>query len=331
LPEQLFSENPEEVLKSAETLTRPEYLFRVVLEILGLRSHDFLSLLCTLISLLLISAMLHRLHELVPGQSSEGVALVLRLCIYTLLVWQGISMLSQLTSYYQGLSTLTVGLIPMMGTLYAMGGNITRAAAGEEIMMIFLSVCEFVTATATPAVCGICLSLSMMDVFGGGLQIKLAPVAGFIKKWYTVLLGFVMFLLGLALSTRSMLAGGADSLSMKGVKYAVGQMIPIVGGAVSGTLGNISTGLGLIRKITGISGIILVGLLLLPTLIQLLLFRMCYQMASTAAAMLGCDSEGKLLGEMGSLYGYMAAAASICASVCVLALGIFSATAAAFA
>jgi hypothetical protein len=43
-------------------------------------------------------------------------------------------------------------------------------------------------------------------------------------------------------------------------------------------------------------------------------------LAATVAAMLACDGEAKLLSEMASLHGYLAAAASICAVVFVIAL-----------
>lgn len=38
--------------------------------------------------------------------------------------------------------------------------------------------------------------------------------------------------------------------------------------------------------------------------------------------MLACDGEAKLLGDMASLYGYLAAAVSVCSVTFVLALGL---------
>jgi hypothetical protein len=80
----------------------------------------------------------------------------------------------------------------------------------------------------------------------------------------------------------------------------------------------------LLRGATGICGVILVALLLLPTLVHLLLFRGMLNLAKTVAALLGCDGEGRLLGEMASLYGYLAAAVAICSVTFVLALAFFA-------
>ena len=233
-------------------------------------------------------------------------------------------MLLWVEAYFQRIGTLMGGMIPVMGVLYTLGGNIGQATVNREMLLIMLGVCEYIATTLTPALCGVCLAFALMEAFGGGAQIKLAPLSGLCKKWYTSLLGFLMFLVTSALSVQSVLASKADTLSMRGVKYAVGNMLPVVGGAVSGTLGSVAAGVGLLRGIAGVSGVILMALLLLPTLVQLLLFRVCYQLASAVAGMLSCEGESKLLGEVSSLYGYMAAAVSICALGFIIALAIFT-------
>ena len=129
-----------------------------------------------------------------------------------------------------------------------------------------------------------------------------------------------MFLLTLALSTQSVLVGKADTLGMRGVKYAVGNMIPVVGGAVAGTLGTVAAGVSLLRGVCGVSGIILIALLLLPALVQLLLLRATLRLAATVSTLLSCDGEARLLSEMASLHGYLAAAVSICGVTFILGL-----------
>jgi stage III sporulation protein AE len=136
-----------------------------------------------------------------------------------------------------------------------------------------------------------------------------------------------MFLLSLALSVQSALTSRADTLGMKGIKYAVGNMIPVVGGAVSGSLGTVAAGVSLLRGVCGLSGMILIALLLLPTLVWLLLLRATLRLAATAASLLSCDGEARLISEMASLHGYLAAAVSICGVTFVPALALLAHTA----
>ena len=318
LPDGLFSEKLEEAVTAATELTDWRYLLNALLSAVGLRLDETVELLCVLVGLILIAAVCGRLREGLGGGSGELFGFCLRLALYTAMILQTAGMVETVIRYFDRLITLTGGMIPVMGTLYALGGNLGQAAVTSELMLVFLTVCQYISVTVTPPVCGVCMSFSLMDALG--VKLTLSPLCDRIKKWYASLLGLVMFLLSLALSTQSVLTGRADSLGMKGVKYAVGNIIPMVGGAVAGTLSTVAAGVTALRGVCGVSGILLVALLLLPTLAELLLTRAILNLAATVASMLACDGEAKLLSEMGSLHGYLAAAASICAVVFVIAL-----------
>jgi stage III sporulation protein AE len=318
LPDGLFSEDLEEAITATTELTDWRYLLNTLLSAVGLRLDGAARLLCVLVGLILIAAVCGRLREGLGGGSGELFGFCLRLALYTAMILQTAGMVETVTRYFDSLTTLTGGMIPVMGALYALGGNLGQAAVSGELMLVFLTVCQYISVTVTPPVCAVCMSFSLMDALG--VRLTLSALCDRIKKWYASLLGLVMFLLSLALSTQSVLAGRADSLGMKGVKYAVGNMIPMVGGAVAGTLSTVAAGVTALRGVCGVSGIILVALLLLPTLVELLLTRAMLNLAATVAAMLACDGEAKLLSEMASLHGYLAAAASICAVVFVIAL-----------
>ena len=318
LPDGLFSEDAGEAITAATELTDWRYLLNTLMSAVGLHLDGAVWLFCVLMGLILIAAVCGRLRDGLGGGSGELFGFCLRLALYTAMILQTAGMVETVTRYFDRLITLTGGMIPVMGTLYALGGNPGQAAVTSELMLVFLTVCQYVSVTVTPPVCAVCMSFSLMDAMG--IRLTLSSLCDRIKKWYASLLGLVMFLLSLALSTQSVLAGQADSLGMKGVKYAVGNMIPMVGGAVAGTLSTVAAGVTALRGICGVSGIILVALLLLPTLAELLLTRAILNLAGTVASMLTCDGEAKLISEMASLHGYLAAAASICAVVFVIAL-----------
>lgn len=327
LPEGLFSENTEEALTAAETLSDWRFLLNALLSAVGLRLSDAVKLLCTLLGLILIAAVLGKLKDGLGGASGETLGFCIRLTLYTAIVLQVADMVELVQGFFSQLNTLMGGMIPVMGVLYALGGNLGQAAVSGELTVIFLAVCEYVSATVTPPVCAVCMSFSLMDALG--LRLTLSPLCEQVKRWYIGLLGLVMFLLSLGLSAQSVLVGRADSLGMKGIKYAVGNMIPVVGGAVAGSLGTVAAGVSLLRGVCGVSGIILIALLLLPTLVQLLLFRAVLRLSAATAALLGCDGETRLLGEIASLSGYLAAAAAICALTFILALSLLVHTASA--
>ncbi len=318
LPDGLFSEDAADSLAAAERLSDWRYLLDAILSAIGLRLGDATLLLATLCALILLAAILARLRESIGGGSGEMFGFCIRLVIYTAIVTSTGGMIEVVQGFFTSLNTLTTAMIPAMGALYAMGGNLGEAAASEELLLIFLAVIEYVSSTVTPPVCALCMSFSLMDAFG--VRLTLAPLCEQIKKWYTSLLGLVMFLLSLALAGQSVLTSRADTVGMRGLKYAVGNFLPVVGGGIAGTLNTLSESIRFLRGICGVSGIVLVMLLLAPTLVELLLSRAALRLAATAATLLGCDGEARLLSEMASLYGYLAAAVSICSVLFLLSL-----------
>ena len=250
----------------------------------------------------------------------EILGFTVRLTVYTAIAMQTVGALSAVQTYFDRLMALTGGMIPVMGTLYALGGNLGRAAVSSELMLVFLGICQYISTTITPPLCVICTSFSLMDALG--VRLTLSPLCDQLKRWYASVMGFVMFLLTLALSTQSLLAGKADTLGMRGIKYAVGNTIPVVGGAIAGTLSSVGVGVELMRSVCGVAGILLVAILLLPTLVKLLLLRATLRLAATVASMLACDGESKLLGDVASLHGYLAAAVSVCSVTFVIALAL---------
>ncbi len=318
LPDGLFSSSADEALDAVESASDFRYLLSACLSAVGLRLSDAVGLLASLVGLLLLAAVLARLRECLSGPGGEMVGFCLRLALYAAIVTSTAGMVETVQAYFASLRTLTGGMIPAMGVLYAIGGNLGEAALHEELLLIFLALCEYVGTIVTPPLCAVCLAFSLMDAMGTRLTLR--PLADQIKRWYVSLFGLILFLLGLSLSAQSVLVGRADSLGMRGIKYAVGNAIPVVGGAIAGTLGTVAEGIALLRGVCGVSGVVLVALLLLPTLVELLLFRAVLRLGGTVASLLGCDGESRLLGEMASLHGYMAAAAALSSVLFIFSL-----------
>ena len=320
LPDGLFSEDLATSLEATRSMTEWEFLLDTLLCALGVGFSDTVGLFCSLLGVILVASVFHTFQKSVGGRSGEMLDFCIRLGVYAAIALQTVGMVETVKTYFSRVGSLMQAMIPVMGGLYAMGGNLGEAAAGSELVLVFLSVCEYVSATVTPPVCALCMAFALMDAFG--TSVSLAPLAARIKGCYTGILGLLTFLVSLALSAQSVITSRADTLGMKGIKYAVGQMLPVVGGAVAGTLGSVADGISALRGVCGVSGIILLVLLLLPALIKLLLGRFSLSLVSTVASILGCDGEAKLLTEMASLYGYLAAAVAICSVLFVLALSL---------
>lgn len=149
---------------------------------------------------------------------------------------------------------------------------------------------------------------------------------GAFKKIYSFLLGGIMTLLVASLSAQTALTAAADSTAAKAARLVSANIIPVVGGSVGETLRTVATGVRYLKSVVGVWGIVFIALLVLPVLLSLIFTRLAFLLSSGVADMLGCETEEKLLTEIGGIYALMVAVVSMSAVMFIFALTIFSKT-----
>ena len=152
----------------------------------------------------------------------------------------------------------------------------------------------------------------------------LLSFSAFFRKTYTTALSFTMTVFTTVMAAQSLLASKADNLAGKAAKFAIGNMVPLVGSAIAGTLGTVATSVEYIRAGVGVIGVVVIILLLLPTLLTLLVTKYAFSLASGAADILGCRVEGKLIEELSSINGFLLASAAICSVCFIIVITLFA-------
>ena len=323
LPSGFFSEKSEDAEAAAMEAGGFSYLMKTLLSLLGLKLGTCIALLCTVAGILLLSALCK-----VMGSSlhAEGVAQAFSFCttlvILTTLLCRGYESIDGVKQYFSTLVSVSATSVPLLGALYAMGGNISAAAASASGISVFMSLMEGLIGKTIVPFCGICLSLSLIGALDPGVRV--GTLLSTLKKNYTTILTFLMMLLMTMISSQTILASRSDTLAMKSAKFAAGNLIPVLGGSVSELLKTVGVGVGYLRGTVGISAVLLLLFLLLPTLIELLLLRLTWQLCASLADLLGCDLEKRLLEEFASLHGYLIAAVCICSSILLISFTLLT-------
>lgn len=314
LPDGLLSSDGEEVGAAVAEMSDFSYLLRTVLELVGLRLGDCLRILATVAGLLLLVSVVRAIQSsLRNAQLSRAFSFCSTLIVILVLSSAGYGCFAAVTEYFNNLLTLTRSAIPLLASLYVTGGNVTAAVTSTSGLSIFLTVMEEIVGRSILPFCGLCLALAMIGALDSGVRIH--TLSGTLKKNYTTLLAFLMMLLVAMLASQTVLAAKGDTLTMKSAKFAISNMIPVVGGSISELLRTLSAGVGYLRGSVGICGILLLLLLLLPTLAELFLLRLTWQICASLADLLGCDTEKRLLEEFASVLGYLIAAVAICSAI----------------
>ncbi len=323
LPPALFEEDTASLGTAATELSSYRFLLGALLESIGIHLRQALGVLASLIGVLLLSSVLTALRTSLSRHAlSRAFSMLSSLVILTAIATCSYATAAAVSDALSTLCTLTNASLPMMGAVYAMGGNLTAAAASSAALTVYMTLMESIIGKTVVPFCCLCLALSWIGV--AEPTVRVGTLLATLKKKYATLLSFLMMLLLAMLGAQSTLAARADTLAMRSARFAVGNLLPVVGGSVGELLRTVSAGVGYLRGVLGVCGVLLLLLALMPTIARLLLFRTVWQLAASLADLLGCDGERRLLEEIASLNGYLTAAVCICSSVPLLALTLFA-------
>lgn len=326
LPDGLFSENGEEASDALTDFLSAESTLSLVEEFFREGAFSALVLFAKLCGILLLSAVFNALCRSVASETLSGA---MRFCssavIFATVINMQIGSLRAVELYFERITALMTAMIPVTGAIWAMGGNVSTATSGTATMYVLLSVCEGVCSSSVLPFCSVLTALSLCNALWSDTGLR-----GFIsalRKIYTFVLGMIMTALMASLTTQNALTSAADSVAARTARLISTNVIPVVGGSVGEALRTVAASVGYLRSLVGIGGVAIIAVMLLPTLLSLISYRLAFLLASGVAEMLGCDTEGKLISELGSIYAVMIAVVAMSAVMFIFALTVFSRTA----
>ncbi len=327
LPESFFSVPLEAGADAVEDAGGITGVMRALGKVTGLAIGENLALFAKICGLLLLAAVFRALASGKTQGVGKAYSFCTTLATAVLLLGLQSGKLSKLEAFFRTVKALCAALLPMMGTLYAMGGNLRRAVVNHSTLSFFLAVLETLCAGTVLPIAGLCLALSLLDAVTG--RANLRGVAGVIKRTYTLMISFLMGIFCFVLGTQSMLAKASDTLALRTARFAAGSFLPLVGGSVSEALRTVAGSVEYLRSVAGTGAILVLFFVFLPTFLSVLLTRIALLLGGAVANLLSCEAEGKLLGELSSVYGYFLAIISVLFVTLTFSLTLFAQCAAA--
>jgi len=322
LPEGMTSEDTEKQARALSEMLSLPYWLSVAEDALHEAMGQGIRQLAAVCGLLVLAAVFQTVRKSFASQTLQNTV---RFCtvggLFAVLLEMQYEQLSGVILFFDRLFALMTGMIPVTGVLLAMGGNVSTATQTSATLGVFLSVAEGLCAKTVIPVCAIGTAMALCQALSPDFGLR--GVANALRKTYTFTLGLIMTLLCFLLSSQSALCAAADSTGARTAKLFSGMAIPTVGSSVGETLRTVAGSIQYLKSIVGIGGIVFVLLLLLPTLLSLLVTRLVFLLGSGVAEMLGCEVEGKLLSELGSVFGMLIAVVAMCSVMFIFSLSLF--------
>lgn len=326
IPKEIFSQSGTDAAKSVGEAFDVKNVFSYIIDSLLICVPSTVSNFAILFGVLILSSAFGILSEsLKSAYVSQTVKFTIALSLVTLLfLWQK-SMFETAVGYLEGMTTLMNGLLPVMGTIYALGGNISSAVVQSGFTMLMLAVFENAVICVFMPILKMCFGFTLVTAISQGKP-DMSGISKTIKGIYTAGISFLMLVILVMLTARNMIASGSDGLAAQTVKFALGNFIPIIGGALGDSLGAVTSGLILIKNGAGALGVLLILLMSLPAIGSLMVNNAVLSILSLISGVLGCEFEKKLFDEAKELSGFAIALCGICALTFILSVAVFVST-----
>lgn len=211
-------------------------------------------------------------------------------------------------------------LVPVLTGILGFAGNPSLAVSWGGAVLGFAETVTVAFAKYAPAAASLGTAACAAVNLNG--ETALSGAAKVICKAVTAVMGFCAGVFSAVLTVKDVIAGAADSVSMKGAKFLIGQGIPIVGGAVADALNTVVAGLSLARDTLGIFAIVALFLILLTPVLRLLMWKLVFRFLGMAASLLGQARAADLTEGFGSLLTVILAVICFNSAVFIVAVGL---------
>ena len=279
--------------------------------------------LAAVIGVLLLSALLNSAGATAAG--GEAVALSSAVSV-TVTLFGAITPLFKLTSdTLSGIGLIMKGILPVMTGIYAMSGNITAASVNSTWLMLLLTFLETLTESLLMPLLCTCtgfIAVTTLSRFTGAPD--MSGVSGELKKALTFLLAAAGTVFTTVMAHQTALAKSADSVALRSLKFASGNMIPVIGGALGEAAGGYLAGVSLIRSASGTLAAAAVISYVLPALLKIAVLRAGLSAVAAGAEIMGRGKEAAVVREAGEVLGIAVALICTASVLSVIAVGVFA-------
>ncbi len=178
--------------------------------------------------------------------------------------------------------------IPVFTLLIALSGSPSAGITYNTLTLIFSEgISIFINNFATGLI-GAFFSLSIS--FSVNPTVNLNRFINSANRTVGFILGFLSSIFAAILSIKSITSVAIDSVSVKGIRFLLSSLIPIVGSAISDAYSSLVGSINLIKGSVAIVGILVVLIISFPAIVEGFLYCISFSILSDVAQVLNCSN-----------------------------------------
>lgn len=247
----------------------------------------------TVLIFILLSAFLQSLK----AESDDSVNMIYStataLLVATVVLVKLTSIVSLASMAISVASNFVYAFIPVFCSIVVASGGITTGFSTNTTLLILAQGLSFISSNVFMPIVNCYLALGVTSSLR--YELNLDKLLSSLKKIITTCISFVSGVFVSVLSVKTAVAGRADMLGLRSIRFAINSVVPVIGSSISEGLLSIQAYSSLIKSSVGIVGVMAVVLVFLPSIIEVVLWRISLTLCVIVSDVFGDKSVSAVL------------------------------------
>lgn len=233
--------------------------------------------------------------------SAGGVfSLMSSLAISTVLVSSCVDCVRRVCISAEDFSTFITGYVPVFASSVIASGQTASGGVYSSFMLIICQIISSVSAGFLLPLLGAYLAISIVNAVNPSLKINMLSTA--FKSCVTKTMGFSLAVFVGMMSLQTLVASGSDNLAVRAGKYLVGNLVPVVGSAISEVFLSVQGYMKLMKTCIGWYGVLAAVFLFLPVLVEVLIWKAAVYFTQLISQTMNLSSATAVLEAISSVF-----------------------------
>ena len=310
--EELFEGLPNEVKGSLEGIgvdaidfskimdVKPEAVLESILGAAKKKLPGPLKAISMILAVILLNAIFTALKVSLGERPLAAVLdVVSALCVCMIIVAPVVEFIARAATIIRGATTFLLGYIPVMvGIMVASGQALSSAAFGSMMVALGDAIAQLSAKFLVPML-NVFLTVSVVCAISP--RFKFAGLCELFSKIVKWVLGFAMTIFSGILTTKSLLGSAVDSVNSKAMKFALGNFVPVVGGALGDAFLTVQGCVKILKSGVGAFFIIAMGFIFLPVVVECIVWTFAVNFCAVAGDIFELSNVSTLLKNIGKV------------------------------
>lgn len=247
----------------------------------------------TVLAFILLSAFL----QSIKAESDDSVNMIYStataLLVATVVLVKLTSTVSLASMAISVASNFVYAFIPVFCSIVVASGGITTGFSTNTTLLILAQGLSFISSNVFMPIVNCYLALGVTSSLR--YELNLDKLLSSVKKIITTCISFVSGVFVSVLSVKTAVAGRADMLGLRSIRFAINSVVPVIGSSISEGLLSIQAYSSLIKSSVGIVGVMAVVLVFLPSIIEVVLWRISLTLCVIVSDIFGDKSVSAVL------------------------------------